>query len=108
MTKAMVTDRVIDVRALVSDASVIDGDAAAKLAAALDWPAGSLLRVRIAATSDGSAKPSEVARALGVWGSEDPRGAHALVARLGVVTAGDHVIAQPRVSALPDSAEFKR
>lgn len=75
----------IDVRALVLDVDVVDGDAAATLAAALDWPAGALLRVRVSATSDGSAKPSELAKALGVWGNDDPRAEHALVARLGVV-----------------------
>jgi hypothetical protein len=45
-----------------------------------------VLRARVHATADGSAKPTEVARALGVWGSDDPRAPHALVARLGVVT----------------------
>jgi radical SAM family uncharacterized protein len=81
-------DKSIDVRALVHEVSVIDGDAARALCAALDWPEAALLRVRIQATSDGSAKPSEVARALGVWGPEDPRATHALVARLGVVVGG--------------------
>jgi hypothetical protein len=42
------------------------------------------LRVRVAATSDGSAKPAEVARALGVTG---------LVARLGVVEVGARPLA---------------
>ena len=90
-------EKQIDVRALVLDASVLDGEAAARITAALDWPDGPLFRVRVRATSDGSAKPSEIARALGVWGSDDPRGEHALVARLGVVevgaaipAAGDH------------------
>jgi hypothetical protein len=64
----------------------ITGEAAGKLCAALDWPDGALVRARIVANSDGSAKPAEVARALGVWGSDDPRGVHARVARLGVVT----------------------
>ncbi len=73
---------------MVLDVSVIDGDAALRLAAALDWAEGPLLRARVRATADGSAKPSEVARALGVWGSDDPRGEHALVARLGVVEVG--------------------
>ncbi len=77
--------RPIDVRALVSEVEVIAGDAATRLAAALDWPDGPVLRVRVSATSDGSAKPAEVAKALGVWGGEDPRATHALIARLGVV-----------------------
>jgi radical SAM-linked protein len=79
-------DKTIDVRALVIDASVIGGDAAGALAAALDWErAPALLRIRVRSTSEGSAKPAEIARAFGVWGSDDPRGEHALVARLGVV-----------------------
>ena len=87
-------DKVIDVRPFVLDISVLDGDAAAKVCAALDWPVAPLFRVRVRTTSEGSAKPSEVARALGVWGSDDLRGEHALVARLGVVEAG-----APRVVA---------
>jgi radical SAM family uncharacterized protein/radical SAM-linked protein len=81
-------DKVIDVRALVLDVDVIAGEAADKLCAALDWPVQPVLRARVRATSDGSAKPSEVAKALGVWGADDPRAAHALIARLGVVTVG--------------------
>jgi hypothetical protein len=69
--------RPVDVRALISEVDVIDGDAAAALCGALDWTPGALLRVRVSATADGSAKPAEVTRALGVGG---------LVARLGVVT----------------------
>jgi radical SAM-linked protein len=78
-------DKQIDVRALILDVDVIAGDAASALCAALDWPDGPLLRARVQATSDGSAKPSEVARALGVWGPDDPRAPHALIARIGVV-----------------------
>jgi hypothetical protein len=79
-------EKTIDVRALVTEVDVIAGDAAHKLAAALDWePVPALLRVRVRATAEGSAKPVEIARALGVWGSDDPRGDHAAVARLGVV-----------------------
>jgi radical SAM family uncharacterized protein/radical SAM-linked protein len=77
-------EREIDVRALVLEADVIDET---RIAAALDWPAGPLLRVRVRSTSEGSAKPSELAKALGVWGADDPRADHALVARLGVVDA---------------------
>ena len=85
--------RDIDVRHLVIDLSVIAGDAATKLCGALDWePAPALFRVRVRATAEGSAKPSELARALGVWGSDDLRGEHALVARLGVVADTDVVI----------------
>jgi len=85
-------DKTVDVRALVTEVEAIGGDAAHKLAAALDWAGPdaptapvALLRVRVRATSEGSAKPTEIARALGVWGSDDPRGERALVARLGVV-----------------------
>ncbi|HEX3765714.1 MAG TPA: TIGR03960 family B12-binding radical SAM protein, partial [Kofleriaceae bacterium] len=81
-------DKQIDVRAFVLELDVIAGDAAARLCAGLDWPDAPVLRARIQATADGSAKPAEVARALGVWGLDDPRAAHALIARLGVV-AGD-------------------
>ncbi|HEY5923345.1 MAG TPA: TIGR03936 family radical SAM-associated protein, partial [Kofleriaceae bacterium] len=85
-------DKTIEVRGLVTAVDVIDGDAAVKLAAALDWEnVTALLRVRVRSTSEGSAKPSEIARALGVWGSDDPRGDHALVARLGVVGGGEHL-----------------
>jgi hypothetical protein len=87
-------EKSIDVRALTREADVIDGDAAASLAKALDWPEGGLIRVRVTATSEGSAKPSEVAKALGVWGSDDPRAEHALVARLGVVAAAVRPVAQ--------------
>jgi hypothetical protein len=92
-------EKQIDVRALVSEVDVIAGDAATALAAALDWgTTPAILRVRVKATSEGSAKPAEIARALGVWGSDDLRGEHAMVARLGVV---DDVKAGP---VLPTSA----
>jgi hypothetical protein len=81
-------DKLIDVRALVLEVDVIADEAALKLCAALDWAMGPLLRARVRATADGSAKPSEVARALGVWGSDDVQAQHALIARLGVVAAG--------------------
>jgi len=78
-------EKQIDVRALVTDVSVVDD---VRLTAALDWPPGPLLRVRVRSTAEGSAKPSEIAKALGVWGSDDPRAEHALLARLGVVEVG--------------------
>jgi radical SAM-linked protein len=79
-------DKTIEVRGLVTEVDVIAGDAVTKLSAALDWEVGpALLRVRVRATSEGSAKPAEIAKALGVWGTDDPRADHALVARLGVV-----------------------
>ena len=73
---------------------MIADEAARTLCAALDWADGPLLRARVRATADGSAKPSEVARALGVWGPDDPRAQHALVARLGVVDAAARAVRQ--------------
>jgi len=78
-------EKSIDVRALVTEIDVVADEAALKLCAALDWAPGPLLRARVRATAEGSAKPSELAKALGVWGNEDPRADHALLARLGVV-----------------------
>jgi hypothetical protein len=100
--------RPIDVRALALAADVIGGEAAAKLCAALDWPAAAALaRVRIRASSDGSAKPAEVAKALGVWGPEDLRAEHALVARLGCVAEEpDAVLAGPRLRLVEPGADL--
>jgi radical SAM family uncharacterized protein len=78
----------LDVRALVTEVDVISGEAAERLCAALDWPAAPLFRVRVRSTAEGSARPQEVARALGVWGPDDPRAEHAGIARLGVVESG--------------------
>jgi radical SAM family uncharacterized protein/radical SAM-linked protein len=94
-------EKQIDVRGLVTEVDVIAGDAATALASALDWgTTPAILRVRVRATAEGSAKPGEIARALGVWGSDDLRGEHAMVARLGVV---EDVSARPivPVSATP-------
>jgi hypothetical protein len=77
--------RTIDVRALVPDVEVVTGPDAARLAAALGWPeTDALLRARVRATAAGSARPVEVARALGIHPDRS------LVARLGVAT-GDGV-----------------
>jgi hypothetical protein len=78
-------EKTIDVRALVAEVDVIADEASERLCAALDWPSSPLLRVRVRSTAEGSAKPAEIARALGVWGSDDPRGTHAQVARLTMV-----------------------
>ena len=88
-------DKLVDVRSLILALDVIDGEAALKLCAALDWAHGPLLRARVRATAEGSAKPSEVAKALGVWGTDDLRAQHALVARLGVVTVATLAAAPP-------------
>ena len=79
-------DRMIDVRALVTAVDVLAGDDATRLTGALGWPdAPALLRARVRSTAAGSARPLEVAKALGVYGPDDPAADHALVARLGVV-----------------------
>jgi hypothetical protein len=70
-------DKQIDVRALVTQLDVIEDTTT--LCAALDWPIAPLLRARVKSTSEGSCKPAELARALGVGGERS------LVARLGVV-----------------------
>ncbi|HVV86289.1 MAG TPA: hypothetical protein VHE35_24705, partial [Kofleriaceae bacterium] len=77
-------ERVIDLRALVDDVAVLDEAEALRLTAALGWDAGALLRATVKVTATGSARPVEVAKALGVWGPEDPRARHAFVARLGL------------------------
>jgi radical SAM family uncharacterized protein/radical SAM-linked protein len=77
-------EREIDVRGYVQAVDVLDAQAAARLCRALDWPeAPALLQVRVHVTPQGSAKPVEVAQALGVWGLPEPRAPHALIARLG-------------------------
>jgi hypothetical protein len=96
--------RTIDVRALVTELDVISGEAAERLCAALDWPAAPLLRARVRSTAEGSAKPQEVARALGVWGPDDPRATHAAIARLGVVPAGKVESAAPQERTSPAPA----
>jgi radical SAM family uncharacterized protein/radical SAM-linked protein len=77
--------RTVDLRPLVLDLEVVAGEAATALCAALDWEDRPLLRARIKWTAEGSARPAEIARALGVWGAEDLRARHALLARLGLV-----------------------
>ena len=67
-----------------------------------DAPA--LVRARVRATAEGSAKPSELARALGGWGSDDPRGEHALVARLGVVEGETAQVRLPQPAAPSSTA----
>jgi hypothetical protein len=58
--------RIIDVRTYVSELHTIAGDDAAKLARVFGWPeAPAMLVATVASTADGSAKPSEVAQALG-------------------------------------------
>ena len=83
-------EKQIEVRGLVEEVSVLAGPAADKLLAALDWPAApGLVRARVKVTSDGSAKPIEVARALDLAGTEQPGAPRAALARLGFVGASD-------------------
>jgi hypothetical protein len=92
--------REIDVRALVQALEVVQGDAARALCEALDWPASAaLLRARVKATAEGSVRPVELARALGVWGADDPRAEHALLARAAVVISPPEVA--PTLAPLP-------
>jgi radical SAM family uncharacterized protein/radical SAM-linked protein len=92
-------DKDVDVRALVEAVDVIAGDAADRLCAALDWAPAPLVRARVRCGGDGSARPVEVARALGVWGADDPRAPHARIARLGLVE--EPATAAPAVAARP-------
>jgi radical SAM-linked protein len=85
--------RPVDVRALVVDARAISPDAVARACGAFGWtsllpesPAAegaTLLWARVTCTPAGSAKPSEVAMALGGWGPEGEGAERALLARLG-------------------------
>lgn len=71
-------DRVVDVRRFVTALDVVAGEPAARLAAALGWPAApAFLTARVLAKQEGSCKPSELVRALGLEG--------AVVARLGLI-----------------------
>ncbi len=77
--------REIDVRGLVQSLAVLDSAASAPLCRALGWTdvVPALLQARVDMGPGGSAKPIEVAQAVGVWGDPDPRAKHARVARLG-------------------------
>src|SRR5690606_16463904 len=75
-------EREVDVRALVEAVDVVSGSDAERLCAALAWDRSPLARARVVVDPAGSAKPVEVARALGV----QPEGAiarRAALARLG-------------------------
>ena len=87
--------KMIEVRQYIDDVQVVDSEAATRLCAAFDWEKRSaLLRVKVLAPPTGSAKPTEVALALGVAGSDALTGPKARLARLGfwgVAEAGDSV-----------------
>ena len=79
-------ERAVDVRGFVEQVEVVAGDVAARLAAALDWEAApGLVRARVTVAADGSAKPIEVARALGLAGGDGPGAPRCRLARLGFV-----------------------
>jgi radical SAM-linked protein len=99
-------ERAIDVRSFVESVDVVAGEVAARLAGALDWePAPALVRARVTVATDGSAKPIEVARALGVAGDDAPGAARCRLARLGFVgpEASDdvHVVPLPALFNKP-------
>jgi radical SAM-linked protein len=77
-------ERSVDVRALVIAADVVSGAAAARVIEALSWPTSpAFLRVRVDAGGDGSAKPVEVAAALGLLSDPARRGEGPHLCRLG-------------------------
>jgi len=81
-------DKRIEVRPLIEDVSVFDREASAEVCKLLEWnPGEALLRVRVAWSNTGSAKPAEVAKALGVWQGADLAG-RAGMARLGFQWVG--------------------
>jgi radical SAM family uncharacterized protein/radical SAM-linked protein len=99
-------DKEIDVRPLVRELALIGETDAAKLCTALDWSAApALVRARVAVTHDGSAKPVEVAVALGLAGSRDPRAEGPRIVRLGLVGAGQPGLADPLTSLVVHSHE---
>ncbi len=82
-------DRSIDVRSFVQRVAVVTGEDAARLCLALDWgDAPGLLAATVTVAPDGSAKPIEVAQALGVAGSGEPYAVPVRVARLGFGAPG--------------------
>jgi radical SAM-linked protein len=90
-------EKEIDVRGFVSQVTVMDDS---RLAPVLGWSEGPLLIARVAIRPNGSAKPSEVAKALGVWGGDDPRAPHARIARMGFLgLAGEEQSADALASA---------
>ena len=98
-------EKLVDVRALVEAIDVLDGPAAAALAAGLGWDEEALFRVRVRVSPLGSARPTEVARALGVWGPEDVRARHARVARLGLVGVAEAPSTTAQVAPVPAAPE---
>jgi radical SAM-linked protein len=93
--------RSIDVRSFVRELSVVSGDDAVKLCSVFEWePSPALLVARIVVAPDGSAKPTEVAQAIGVAGSRDPRAVPARVARLGFSGLGAPPLEQRGLAAI--------
>jgi radical SAM family uncharacterized protein/radical SAM-linked protein len=100
-------DKAIDVRPYVADVDVLDEPASRRLCAILDWPdAPALLRVRVRVTPTGSAKPTEIARALGVPDAWIARlGFHAILAD---GTRADPLALAVPVDTLPGNASALR
>ncbi len=95
----------IDVRQLVEKIEVWSQDEASTLCTVLGWPKDSgLLFARVKISNAGSVKPIEVAKALGVYGDEDPRAEHALVARLGFPGVAFVDTAEPSFATMPQEA----
>jgi hypothetical protein len=74
----------IDVRGFVESVDVVPAGGRA-VCGALDWERGPLVRARVTVAPDGSAKPIEVARALGLAGGDSPTAPRCRLARLGFV-----------------------
>ena len=62
-------DKIINVRPLVSEIELLDDSSSAMFAKAAGWDAKTLIRARVLVSPKGSAKPIEVAEAVGVGGT---------------------------------------
>ena len=98
--------KTIDVGRYLEEVRFVDGDEAASLRAALDWPAGGVIvgfRLRIDPT--GGAKPSEVIEALlGVEPPEGTRYARTSLTLAAAPVAGPPASPRPVVAGDPDGA----
>jgi radical SAM-linked protein len=72
-------ERIVDARKFVLDLQVIEDE---KLARALEWEPRALLRGRVSTSAEGSVKPSELLRAIGL-------GEEATIARLALIGISD-------------------
>lgn len=77
-------EKEIAVSAYVSQIEVLDEEASATLCKVLDWPvAPALLRIQVASSPQGSARPIEVCRGMGIAGEEKVGGPAVKLSRLG-------------------------